>query len=126
MNDSGADVIYHAAAGSGNGLFEAARERNFYAVGVDSDQDYLEPGLVLTSMMKKLDVAIVAVIKDLKEGKFEAGTRVFDVANNGVGLTELTYTKDKIGEGKLAKLEEIRRDIISKEINVDAEIEKLN
>jgi len=125
MNDSGADVIYHAAAGSGNGLFEAARERKFYAVGVDSDQDYLEPGLVLTSMMKKLDTAIVAVIKDLKEGKFEAGTKIFNVANDGVGLTDLTYTKDKISDEKMAKLEEIRKAIISKEIDVDNEISKL-
>jgi len=126
MNDNGIDVIYHAAAGSGNGLFEAARERNFYAVGVDSDQDYLEPGLVLTSMLKKLDNAIIAVIKDLQGGDFQGGTRMFDVANDGVGLTELTYTKDKIGEEKLAKLEEIRQKLINKEISVEDEISKLN
>jgi len=126
MNDNGVDVIYHAAAGSGNGMFEAARERNFYAVGVDSDQDYLEPGLVLTSMMKKLDVAIIAVIKDMQEDKFEAGTRMFDVSNNGVGLTELAYTKDKIGEEKLAELEKIKEAIIAGEISVEDEISKLN
>lgn len=126
MNDNGVDIIYHAAAGSGNGLFEAIRERNFYAVGVDSDQDYLEEGLVLTSMLKRLDVAIVSVIKDLKDGKFEPGTRMFNVENGGVGITELEYTREKIGEEKLAKLEEIREAIISKEINVKEEVSKLN
>lgn len=126
MNDNGVDIIYHAAAGSGNGLFEAIKERNFYAVGVDSDQDYLQEGLVLTSMLKRLDVAIVSVIKDLKDGKFEPGTRMFNVENGGVGITELKYTKEKIGEEKLAKLEEIRKAIISKEINVQEEVSKLN
>ena len=75
-------------------------------------------------MLKRLDVAIVSVIKDLKEGKFEAGTRVFDVANNGVGITDLKYTKDQIGEENLAKLEEIRQAIISKEIDVQKEVAK--
>ncbi len=126
MNDNNVDVIYHAAAGSGNGLFEAARERKFYAIGVDSNQDYLEPGLILTSMVKRLDIAILSVVKDLKEGKFEPGTRVFNISNNGVGLTEFKYTKDVIGEEKLAKLEEIKKSIMEKKINVKDDIEKLN
>lgn len=125
MNDNGVDVIYHAAAGSGNGLFEAAKERNFFAVGVDSDQDYLQPGLVLTSMMKRLDVAIIAVISDLKEGNFEAGTRVFDVSNGGVGLTKFEYTKEIIGEERINKVKEIEKKIIDGEIVVEDEINKL-
>ncbi len=125
MNDNGVDVIYHAAAGSGNGLFEAIRERDFYAIGVDSDQDYLEEGLVLTSMLKRLDIAIVSVIEDLKNGKFEPGTRIFNVENDGVGITDLEYTKDVIGEEKLAQLEKVRKAIVSKEIDVKKEISKL-
>ena len=125
MNGNGIDVIYHAAAGSGNGLFEAIRERRFYAIGVDSDQDYLEEGLVLTSMLKRLDIAIVSVIEDLKNGKFEPGTRIFNVENNGVGITDLKYTREIIGEKKLDELEKVREAIISKEIDVREEISKL-
>jgi len=124
MNDNGIDVIYHAAAGSGNGLFEAIRERNFYAIGVDSNQDYLEEGLVLTSMLKRLDIAIVSVIEDLQVGKFESGTRMFNVENNGVGITDLEYTKEIIGEEKLANLEKVRKAIVSKEIDVKEEVSK--
>ncbi|UUV18818.1 BMP family ABC transporter substrate-binding protein [Fusobacteria bacterium ZRK30] len=125
MIDSKADVVYHAAAGSGMGVFEAAKERGVYAVGVDSNQDGVVPGTVLTSMLKKVDKAVFAIIKETKEKGFTAGQKDFNLANDGVGITDLQYTKDQISEDKLKRIEEIKADIISGKIDVAAEMSKL-
>jgi basic membrane protein A len=125
MIDSKADIIYHAAAGSGMGVFEAAKERGIYAVGVDSNQDAVVPGTVLTSMLKNVDKAVFSIIKDTQEKGFVAGELDFNLANGGVGVTDLQYTKDQIGEAKLKRLEEIKADIISGKIDVEAEVNKL-
>jgi len=124
MIDSKADIIYHAAAGSGMGVFEAAKERGIYAVGVDSNQDAVVPGTVLTSMLKNVDKAVFSIIKDTQEKGFVAGELDFNLANGGVGVTDLQYTKDQIGEAKLKRLEEIKADIISGKIDVEAEVNK--
>jgi basic membrane protein A len=126
MIDSKADIVYHAAAGSGIGVFEAAKERGVYAIGVDSNQDDVVPGTVLTSMLKNVDEAVFTIIKDTQEKGFKAGEKDFNLANGGVGITDLKYTKDKVGEVNLKKLEEIKADIISGKINVATEISKLN
>jgi len=67
----GADVIYHASGGTGLGLFQAAQEKGagYWAIGVDSDQYQLAPDNVLTSMMKRVDVAVFETIKEAKEGE---------------------------------------------------------
>ncbi|HAS79276.1 MAG TPA: BMP family ABC transporter substrate-binding protein, partial [Fusobacteriaceae bacterium] len=106
MIDSSADIIYHAAAGSGMGVFEAAKERDIYAVGVDSNQDGVIPGTVLTSMLKKVDNAVFTIIKETKEEGFRSRQKVFNLANGGVGITDLEYTKDKIGEDRLKRLDQ--------------------
>ena len=126
MIDSSADIIYHAAAGSGMGVFEAAKERDIYAVGVDSNQDGVIPGTVLTSMLKKVDNAVFTIIKETKEEGFRSRQKVFNLANGGVGITDLEYTKDKIGEDRLKRLDQIKKDIISGKIDVQREISKLN
>lgn len=88
----GADVIYHASGGTGLGLFQAAQEKGagFWAIGVDSDQYHLAPKNTLTSMMKNVDVAVFETIKATKEGNFKAGTVVFGLKENGVGLAPTT------------------------------------
>ena len=126
MIDSKADVVYHAAAGSGMGVIEAAKERGVYAIGVDSDQDYVAPGVVLTSMVKKVDMSIFLIIKETIEKGFSAGRKTFDLSNGGVGITELKYTKEEIGKEKLKKLEQIKKDVMSGKIDVANEILELN
>jgi basic membrane protein A and related proteins len=118
--NQGADIVYHAAGRAGMGVIEAAREQGKFAIGVDSDQDDVAPGSVLTSMVKRVDVAVYETIKDAVEGRFSGGTREYDLALNGVGLTEFRHTKDKIGEENLRKLEEVRQRIVSGEITVPA------
>ncbi len=122
MADQGADIIYHAAAGTGMGLFEAAGERGIYAIGVDSNQDGVRPGVVLTSMLKRVDVAIYEVVKELTQGRFEPSVTKFNVENNGVGLTNFEFTRNDIGEENIAKVEEIKKAIINGEVIVAEKI----
>jgi len=124
MADNGADIIFHAAAGSGAGLFEILKDRNIMAVGVDSNQDDEVPGYILTSMVKQVDVAVFEAIKSLGDGSFKAGVEKLGVASGGVGITDLKNTKDKIGEENLKKLEEIKQKIESGEIVVADEMKK--
>ena len=116
----GADVIYHAAGASGLGVFQAVKEKNIYGIGVDSDQDGLYPGTILTSMLKYVDNATFDVIKAAVEGKFEPKVQTFGIKENGVGTTNFEFTKDKIGEENLKKLEQIKQDIKDGKIVVKA------
>jgi basic membrane protein A len=115
---AGADIVYHAAGKAGLGVIKAAEESKKLAIGVDSDQDDQAPGFVLTSMMKRVDVAVYETIKELKDGSFSAGTRVFDLKAGGVGLSEMKFTKDKVGEANLAKVKEVSDKVTSGEIKV--------
>ncbi len=95
MYEAGADIVYSAAGGSGLGAFEAAREAgepgDVWAIGVDSDQyelvgDDLRP-YILTSMLKKVDVAVFETIASLVDGQFSGGVVVFDAESGGVGYS---------------------------------------
>ncbi|MGB6127160.1 MAG: BMP family ABC transporter substrate-binding protein, partial [Psychrilyobacter sp.] len=82
-------------------------------------------GTILTSMLKNVDKAVFAIIKETKEKGFIAGQKDFNLANGGVGITDLQYTKDQISEDKLKRIEEIKADIISGKIDVTVEMSKL-
>ncbi len=112
----GADVVYHAAGGTGVGVIDAAKQAGVYAIGVDSNQDGVAEGTVLTSMVKNVDIAVYNTVKDIQAGEFKAGVNVLGVAEGGVGTTDFEFTREIIGEEKLAKLEEIKDKIINKEI----------
>lgn len=87
----GADIIFHAAGATGQGVIEAAKEKNLYAIGVDSDQNHLAPNNVITSMIKRVDVAVYDIIKKTVEGNFPGGeTVVLDLKDNGVGYADST------------------------------------
>lgn len=117
--NSNADVVYHAAGRAGIGVINAAKEQRRLAIGVDSNQDDLEPGFVLTSMIKRVDEAVFQTIKDLKEGNFTAGAKMYNLAAGGVGLTDFVHTKDRIGgEEGLARIQAIAERIKSGEISV--------
>lgn len=121
----GADIVYHASGRCGLGVIEAAREEGKYAIGVDSDQDYLAEGRVLTSMIKRVDESVFQTIKDLKDGKWDTGTKVYDLKANGVGLSDMTYTKDKVGPENLKKVDEMRAKIVAGEFKVPETAEEL-
>jgi basic membrane protein A len=116
MYDNNIDVIFAAAGGSGLGVIETARIRNKYCIGVDSDQDYIAPGNVITSMMKRVDNALYTTVRDYMDNKFKAGTVVMGLKDNGVSLTEFRYTQDLLTKEQFEKLEAIKKDIIDGKI----------
>jgi len=90
----GADVIFHAAGATGQGVIEAAAAQKKYVIGVDKDQNSLAPEYVISSMMKRVDEAIYQVSKQAKEGKFPGGTIVkLGLKENGVGYAPKTLWK---------------------------------
>ena len=119
MFEQGADVIYHAAGGTGAGLFQAARDyseandTHVWAIGVDSDQ-YLTAAeahkpYVLTSMLKRVDVAVFETIKAVQDGTFQAGAQVFDLSVDGVGYSTSGGFIDDI----VPQLEDYKQQIVS-------------
>lgn len=112
----GADVLYHAAGGSGLGVLEAAKDNNIYAIGVDSDQDDFIKGTVLTSMMKNVDIAVYNTVKSIFNNEFQGGDSYYGLSENGVGTTDFRNTKEIIGDENLKKLEVIIEKIKLNEI----------
>lgn len=87
MYQKGADIVFHASGGVGDGVIEAAKEKGKWAIGVDKDQNFLAPDFVLTSAMKRVDNAIYDVVRKLKEGQWKGGeTMVYNLSNDGVGI----------------------------------------
>jgi basic membrane protein A len=122
MYADGADVVYSAAGGSGLGAFEAAKEAGepgtVWAIGVDSDQYNLVSAdlqpYILTSMLKKVDVAVYETIKAFNEGNFQAGVQVFNLESDGVGYSTSGGFVDDIA----AQIDEFAAQIIAGEIEV--------
>jgi len=119
MYDRGADIVYHVAGGTGAGVIEAAKARNRYAIGVDTDQDGAAPGSVLTSMVKRTDLAVEQLVQDYADGTLKGGeTRNLGLKDDGVGLTEMQYTKDDVPEDVMADVDAAREGIIDGSIKV--------
>jgi basic membrane protein A len=119
MFEEGADIVYQVAGGTGIGVIQAAKESGHYAIGVDTDQDGLAQGNVLTSMVKRTDVAVETVVKDYAAGKFPGGgTVTLGLKEDGVGLSEMKYTKDLIPAADLKKVDELKAKILSGELKV--------
>lgn len=117
----GADVIFHASGATGQGVFAAAREQDRLAIGVDSDQHDLAPGHVLTSMVKRVDVAVFETIKALKEGRFEGGVKTFDLASGGVDYVYDDRNRALIPDDVHAQVEALRARIVKGELQVPSE-----
>jgi basic membrane protein A and related proteins len=117
MYGGGTDIIYVAAGKSGLGAIDETRARpNAYAIGVDSNQDALAPGKILTSMVKHVDVAVFRIAKAVAGGKQPTGSVEFGLKDNGVGLTDFKYTKAAIGEAHIARLAVLRDAIVAGKI----------
>jgi basic membrane protein A and related proteins len=116
--DRGADVVYAAAGGTGLGVLQAAADSGKLSIGVDSNQNYLHPGSVLTSMLKRVDVAVYNAFKDAKEGDLKTGAQNLGLAEQGVGYALDEYNRDLITPEMEAKLEEAKQKIISGELKV--------
>ncbi len=122
----GADVIYAAAGSCGLGTIEAATEKGFWAIGVDTDQDGVSPGHVLTSMVKHVEVAVYDSLKSAYEGDFKTGVQLYDLKNGGVGYSALTYTKDQIPTDLLDQVNTFSDEIKAGTIVVPTTVEEAN
>jgi basic membrane protein A len=118
MFDQGADIVYQAAGGSGGGVFEAAKEKGGMAIGVDSDQyNTAAPAVrdvILTSMLKKVDVAVFNFIKENNDNAFKAGEQLFDLKANGV---DYSTSGGKVDDIK-SRLDDYKQQIIDGKITV--------
>lgn len=117
----GADIIYHASGKTGDGVFDAAKEQQKFAIGVDSDQFHVAPCCVLTSMIKKVDVAVFDVIKKITENKFESGVYEFGLADNGVGFVYDEHNKAFIPQAVVDEVNELGKQIVAGTIKVPSE-----
>lgn len=115
MITKGADVIYQAAGGTGVGVINACDEGGIWAIGVDTDQSNLAPEHVLTSAMKRVDVASQDIAKAVAEGNFTAGIHMYDLSNGGV---DLAPTRDHIPADVLETVEAAKAAIIAGEKTV--------
>lgn len=115
--EQGAAAIFHASGSTGLGVFEAAREQNRLAIGVDADQSAEAPGLVLTSMVKRVDRALFDEIAQAKAGKFEGGIRSFGLKEGGVDYVRSAFVTPE----RAARLDEIAARISSGEIRIPVE-----
>lgn len=118
MYDRGADVVYHAAGGSGGGVFKAAAAEGKWAIGVDSDQaktaDESVRDSILTSMLKNIDVAVFDFLSSVKDGKPLVGAQIYDLKADGVGYSTTGGHVDDIE----SKLNEYKQQIIDGTIKV--------
>jgi basic membrane protein A and related proteins len=111
----GSKVVFQVAGQCGLGALDAAKEKNVQGIGVDADQSYLGPH-ILTSALKKVDVAVFDAIKRVQDGKFKGGTDVVaTVANGGIGLgkigpagtkyaDQIKQVQDDIASGKISNI----------------------
>jgi basic membrane protein A len=114
---SGVDVLYAAAGKSGLGAIDETRARsNVYLIGVDSDQDALAPGKILTSVLKRVDVAVFKVAQETAGQKPPSGEVEFGLKDDGVGLTDFKYTKNIIGTANIARIAALKAAIVDGKI----------
>ncbi|HTV72234.1 MAG TPA: BMP family ABC transporter substrate-binding protein [Candidatus Acidoferrales bacterium] len=115
--DDKADVVFIGAGKSGLGAIDELRARSgVYGIGVDSDQDGLAPGKILTSVVKNVDTAVFKIAAQVHDGHPPVGHIELGLKEGGVGLTNFAYTKSLIGAAKIARLARLRQAIIEHEI----------
>ena len=120
--ESGVDVIYAAAGGSGLGVLEAAQEQGKYVIWVDSNGNHLAPGTVLTSMVKQIQSSVYGVISETIDGTFMGGVRYQGLADGGVDYALDEHNRSELSDEIIATVESLRAKIIAGEIIVPNEV----
>ena len=121
LNDAGCDIVFQVASRTGEGVFEAAAEKGFYAIGVDSDQKYINPDVIICSMIKQVGLSIETAINNLIDNGEWMGGQIW-VADMSTGLVDVGYGEDgmtqQVSDELKAEVEDIKAQIISGEIEV--------
>lgn len=120
MNDQGADIVYHASGATGQGLFDAATDRDFFAIGVDSDQAALVPDApILTSMLKRVDNAVFAAVEAAAGGELAGGdVTTYGLEEEGVGLAEFGGFADLVPDDVTTAVDEAESGITGGQVEV--------
>ncbi|WP_319758274.1 BMP family ABC transporter substrate-binding protein [uncultured Sphaerochaeta sp.] len=117
QNSQGIDLIYHAAGGSGLGLFQAAKEKSFYAIGVNSNQNIIEPDHVVASMLKRVDNAAYLIAEELKNGELvTGGLETLGLSSGGVDYT-VEGSNIQLSQEIIDTVNEIKNAIIAGELD---------
>lgn len=114
----GADVVFAAAGGTGIGVYQSAKDDGKLAIGVDSNQNHIQPGTMLTSMVKRVDSAAYKVFEEANSGEWQPGLEVLGLADGGVDWAQDEYNKDLVTAEMKAKMDDVKAKIISGEISV--------
>jgi basic membrane protein A len=130
--EKGVDVIFAAAGNSGLGAFDAVEQygkdddghAHRFVIGVDSNQNWVKPGFVLTSMVKRVDNAVYQIVKDRVENRPIGGVHVYGLENEGIGYAVDQYNKDLIPQSIIQEVEAAKQRIISGQIKVTNAMEK--
>ena len=130
--ERGADIIFAAAGNSGLGAFDAVEQygkddqgrAQKLVIGVDSNQNWVKPGFVLTSMVKRVDNAVYQIVKDRVANQFAGGLHVYGLENEGIGYAVDEYNKDLIPPATIRAVDQARKKIIDGQIKVTNAMEK--
>ncbi len=127
QNTRGADIIYHAAGGSGLGVFQAAKEQNFYAIGCNSNQNMIDPTHIVASMLKRVDTAAFRIVNSaVVENNLVMGSvTVLGISDDGVGYT-LEESAVAVNPDDVAILESIREKIAAGDLVIPENIEDVD
>jgi len=109
--DQGADILFQVAGRSGEGVLSAAAETGMFAIGVDSNQDFIQPGSVIVSMLKRVDTSTFLLVKDTMEGNFQGGFKQISMQEGATGLSwdeGSTDFEDSGPDNMVAKLADVR------------------
>jgi basic membrane protein A len=116
--DRGVDVVFAAAGATGTGVYQAAKDAGKFAIGVDSNQNHLHPGTMLTSMVKRVDVAVYEAMTKARAGTWKAGARALGLKEEGVGMAIDDNNKALLSADILKRIDEARQAIIDGKITV--------
>ena len=122
FNEKGADVIFHAAGASGMGVFQAAEEKGFVAIGVNLNQNNIAPDYIMASMLKKLDTCAYEAIESVVDDTYTGENQLLGLSDGGVDYT-VEESNIKVPDDIISRLDEIREGIISGEIEVPNELD---
>ena len=116
--DQGADVVYAAAGATGLGVLQAAADQDKFSIGVDSNQNHLHPGSVLTSMLKRVDLAVYNAFKTAQDGSWKPGEQQLGLKENGVDYALDEHNRAVLTPEIQAKLDEAKTQIINGQLTV--------
>ena len=114
----GADIIFTAAGASGLGVFDAAEDQKRLAIGVDSNQNWMKPGFILTSMLKRVDVGVYEAIEELVGGSYTYGVKHYGLKNSGIDYAMDEHNKGLVTPEVIEKVESLKKGILSGKIVV--------